>query len=98
MGDFSNGLCSCCEDIGACAVTYFCPCYTAGKNAEAVGDSCCLWGCLSLTPLRICTLTMTRGKVRVKYGIDVSKLNLSMTEKPKLGLANSCGKNLHGRN
>uniref|UniRef100_A0A1I8FPH0 Zf-ANAPC11 domain-containing protein n=1 Tax=Macrostomum lignano TaxID=282301 RepID=A0A1I8FPH0_9PLAT len=45
MGEFQHGLCGCFDDCGLCIITYFVPCYTFGKNAEAVGDSCmlCAW-------------------------------------------------------
>jgi Cys-rich protein (TIGR01571 family) len=53
-------------------ITYFCPCYTFGKNAEAVGDSCCLCG-LSyfIAPINLYTRTHIRGKVRDQKGIEV---------------------------
>lgn len=71
MSSYSNGLCSCYEDLGACAISYCCPCYVAGKNAEVVGDNCILYGCAALTPCAIITLALTRGKIRQKYGIEV---------------------------
>lgn len=53
-------------------ITYFCPCYTFGKNAEAVGDSCFLCGLSFLIPpINLYTLTHVRGKVRDQKGIEV---------------------------
>jgi len=63
-------------------LSWFLPCYQFGKNAEAVGDSCCLCGFLMcflwwwggtyaniLTSFLRCTI---RGKIRQQKGIDVS--------------------------
>ncbi|GAB1603073.1 cell number regulator 7-like [Argonauta hians] len=41
---FSHSLFGCFDNCGICIVTYFAPCYTAGKNAEATGKSCLLYG------------------------------------------------------
>ena len=69
-------------------LSWFIPCYQFGKNAEAVGDSCCLCGFLlcflywwggpySIWPSILrCTI---RGKIRQQKGIDVSDA------KPELG-------------
>jgi len=72
MSDFKQGLCGCFDSFGICACTYFCPCYITGKTAEGLGKSCCIWGFLSLTPLRPITGAMLRQSVREKYGIDGS--------------------------
>lgn len=54
-------------------MTYFCPCITAGKNAEAMGDSCLVYGVLSMLGcIGIYTMSTTRGKAREKYGIQGS--------------------------
>lgn len=71
MTEFQNGLCTCYEDLETCAITYFCPCYTAGKNAEAMGSNCILFGCLAVTPYRIISGAAIRNKIRDKYGIEV---------------------------
>ena len=53
-------------------MTYFFPCLTAGKNAEAVGKSCCLYGCLTLIgPVGIFTRAFVRKDIREKKGIEV---------------------------
>ena len=72
--DWSSGICGCFEDIGICGLTYFCPCVTAGKNAEAVGESCILHGFLStLACVGIYCGAQIRGKIREQYGIPVSR-------------------------
>ena len=43
-GEWSHGLCGCFDNFTVCIITYFLPCYTSGKNAEAVGESCLLYG------------------------------------------------------
>ena len=75
MGDWSNGLFGCFSNCGVCIITYFLPCITAGQTAEKVGESCCLYGFLSiLGPIGIYTRAVIRGKVRESKGIDVSKM------------------------
>ena len=56
-------------------ITYIVPCYTAGKNAEAVEESCLKYGIYSLIPLAniYCHATV-RGKIREKKNIEVSHL------------------------
>ena len=49
--DWKFGLFGCFTDLKLCLLTYICPCYTMGKNAEGVGESCLLHGLLSLLGL-----------------------------------------------
>ncbi|KAK3108275.1 hypothetical protein FSP39_004704 [Pinctada imbricata] len=79
MGEWSNGLCGCFNNITLCLITYVAPCYTAGKNAEAVGDSCIMVGVLYwIFPLiGIYFAAQARGKIREQKGIEVSVLYLS---------------------
>ncbi|XP_020255215.1 cell number regulator 2-like [Asparagus officinalis] len=56
---WSTGLCDCCDDIGTCIITCFCPCITFGRVAEIIDRGtttcevsavlyaiiCCLTGC-----------------------------------------------------
>ncbi len=52
--------------------SYFCPCYVFGKNAEAVGDNCCLCGIsYFIAPVNIYTRLLVRGKIRDKAGVEV---------------------------
>uniref|UniRef100_UPI00358E0D5D uncharacterized protein n=1 Tax=Myxine glutinosa TaxID=7769 RepID=UPI00358E0D5D len=63
MADWSHGLCSCCEDCGLCIQTYFCPCVTAGQNAEAADvGGCCLCGLAFFCPIAGCFFTAQSRK------------------------------------
>lgn len=54
-------------------ITFFVPCYTAGKNAEMVGESCIIHCLLSFVPiLNVWCHANVRGKVRDQKKIDVS--------------------------
>jgi Cys-rich protein (TIGR01571 family) len=73
MGDWQQGLFSCFNNCGLCVITYFLPCITAGRNAEAVGKSCVLWGCLTLCgPIGIFTRAHVRSLLRDQKGIEGS--------------------------
>merc|ERR1711931_328195 len=75
-GDWNHGLCGCFDDIGTCIVTYFVPCYTHGKNAEAVGESCLLCGLSLMVPLLdLFTMASIRSKVREQHGIGGSMVS-----------------------
>jgi len=75
MGEFQHSLFGCFDNVGLCIITYFVPCYTFGKNAEAVGDSCCLCGLMFFIPIvNIVSLMSVRGKVREAHNIDGSCL------------------------
>ena len=71
MAQFQHGLCGCFDDIGTCIVTYFLPCYTAGKNAEGMGENCLLYGIAELCGVGFITSALIRQKIREKYGIEV---------------------------
>ncbi|XP_075244655.1 uncharacterized protein LOC142338675 [Convolutriloba macropyga] len=74
MGDWNHSLFSCFDNIKVCVITYFLPCYTAGKVAESVGESCIMHGCLWwFVPIAnwYCPVVI-RGKVREAKGIDGS--------------------------
>jgi len=76
MGEWTYGLCGCFGDIGLCVVTYFVPCYTAGKVAEAVGESCIKYAILSMCgPCGIYFSAKIRQKVRETKGIEESFMN-----------------------
>ena len=71
MSTWKNGICGCFGDFSTCIITYFCPCYTFGKNAEAVGDSCILCALTMFCfPIDLFTRTSVRGKIRQKQGIE----------------------------
>ena len=54
-------------------ITFLVPCYTAGKNAEAMDESCLLHGLAALVPLvDVYCHALIRGKIREKYNIEVN--------------------------
>jgi len=60
-----------CSPVGI--ITYFCPCYIIGKNAEAVGDSCCICALAHFFwPINLWSRVHVRGKIREQKGIAVS--------------------------
>ncbi|XP_077989897.1 uncharacterized protein LOC144444357 [Glandiceps talaboti] len=62
---WSHGLFGCFGDCGLCICTYFCPCVTAGRNAAAVGKSCCCHALCTFFPIlgMICQAGV-RGAIR----------------------------------
>jgi Cys-rich protein (TIGR01571 family) len=74
--EFQHGLCGCFDNCCLCIVTYFVPCYTAGKVAEKVGESCCVHGLLLLfcPCISVFCRCSVRGKVRQARKIDGSTL------------------------
>lgn len=70
---WSNGLCSCFEDITTCIITYIVPCYTFGKNAEQIGESCILCALTQFIPwVDLWCRVSVRGKIREQRGIEGS--------------------------
>ena len=71
MANWEHGLCGCFDNCFVCIVTYLVPCYTYGKNAEAVGDNCLLCGLVFFVPLvNIFYGGMNRQKIREQKGIE----------------------------
>ena len=71
MGEWRHGLMGCFGNLGVCIITYFVPCYTFGKNAEALGNGCCCHALLFLVPiLNIILHVQQRGRIRDEKGID----------------------------
>ncbi|XP_041357253.1 cell number regulator 3-like [Gigantopelta aegis] len=69
--EWQHGLFGCFDNFGICIISYFVPCYTFGKNSEAVGDSCLLCGLAYLVPLlNIFAALQVRGKIRDQKGIS----------------------------
>jgi len=63
--EFQHGLFGCFDNCGVCVITYFVPCYTHGRIAEKVGESCLVCGLLQLVPVaNWVTATIIRGEVR----------------------------------
>lgn len=76
MGEWSNGLFGCFNNIGLCVFTAILPCYTYGKIRESQGDDCLMCGLAALIPCYNWYLfIMTRGKIREDKGIDGSLIN-----------------------
>lgn len=70
---WNNGLCGCFDDFGLCAITFFLPCITAGKNAEKNGQNCLLCGALSICGcIGFFTRTHIRGLTREQKGLEGS--------------------------
>ena len=54
-------------------IAWFVPCYTFGKNAEQLGESCVMYGLSLLVPiLGWWCRTQIRGKIREQKGIEGS--------------------------
>ena len=71
MVGWKHGLCGCFNNITICCCTTFCPCYTFGKNAGSVGESCCCCCLISFVPILSCVCAVKiRGMVRDKKDID----------------------------
>ena len=74
--EWQHGLFGCFDNIGICIVAYFVPCYTFGKNAEAVGEGCLPCGVAFLVPIvNIFAWIKIRGKIREQRGITGSTIN-----------------------
>ncbi|XP_012561818.2 cornifelin homolog A isoform X2 [Hydra vulgaris] len=69
MSEFKHGICSCCNDVGLTCVAFFAPAIIVGKNAEHVGDNCCIYGCLGTSCIGVYLRAMTREKIRKKFYI-----------------------------
>jgi Cys-rich protein (TIGR01571 family) len=79
-GEFSHGLFSCFDDCMLCLTTYFAPCYTLGKSAEAVGDDCLLCGLSFFVPiLNFYAMCSNRAKIREQKGIPGSAVSDILT-------------------
>lgn len=75
-GDWQHGLFGCYDNCGLCIVSYLVPCYTFGKNAEAVGESCCKCATAYIIPVVNCIVAIKiRGNIRKQRGIPGSTFN-----------------------
>ena len=76
VNDWQHGLCGCFDNVSICLLTYFVPCYTFGKTAEAVGEDCCLCACAYLIPVaNIFFMANLRQRVRDQNGIQGTYCN-----------------------
>ena len=61
-------------------ITFLLPCYTAGKNAEAVGQDCMAHAIYTVIPIVNIYFSATiRGKIRDLKGIEVREVNHSIS-------------------
>ena len=61
-------------------ITFLLPCYTAGKNAEAVGQDCMAHAIYAAIPIvNIYFSATTRSKIRDLKGIEVHEVNHSIS-------------------
>ncbi|CAG8570997.1 8418_t:CDS:2 [Funneliformis caledonium] len=69
--EWKHGLCDCFNDCGLCCCTCLFPCVTFGQNAEKLGGSCfvygCLYACIGLPWLFGC---LKRQEIRSNQNID----------------------------
>lgn len=71
MAEWGNGLFGCFNNCTVCIITYFVPCYTAGKVAESVGESCLMCALVMFVPIaNIICRAQIRGKVRESKNIE----------------------------
>lgn len=71
MGEWNSGILGCMGNCGICIFSFLLPCYQVGKNAEALGDSCCLNACFMFIPVwNIIVRWRQRGAIRDRQGID----------------------------
>ena len=71
MNQFQYPLFGCYDNLTLCLISYFFPCYTLGKTAEAVGEDCCLCG-LAYVFAYSAIGAIIRGKVREQKDIPGS--------------------------
>lgn len=73
MSMWRSSLFGCFDDFGLCIITYFVPCYTFGKNAEAMGDSCVCCALTYMFPIvHLVAAVSIRGRVRQEKSIEGS--------------------------
>jgi len=70
MGEWQYGLFGCFDNFMVCVITFFCPCYTAGRVAETTGRSCVLHSLLTFVPVaHVVCPCMVRGDIRLSKNI-----------------------------
>eukprot|EP01098_Paradermamoeba_levis_P004486 TRINITY_DN1918_c0_g1_i3.p1 TRINITY_DN1918_c0_g1~~TRINITY_DN1918_c0_g1_i3.p1 ORF type:complete len:127 (-),score=17.09 TRINITY_DN1918_c0_g1_i3:186-512(-) len=74
-GNWSTGICDCCQDYESCLCAWCCPCHQFGKNMAMFGNDsdycayCCGWYCLSMFACSCLLGCLKRGEIRAKYDI-----------------------------
>lgn len=62
---WTYGVYGCFDDCSVCIAVFLCPAYVFGKNAEAVGENCCLCALSQHVPgLNLYTRAYIRSKIR----------------------------------
>ena len=69
---WSNELFGCFGDIRICILTFCVPCYTLGKNGEALGEDCLLVGLLACVGVNMGPVM--RWRIRQEKGIKGSMI------------------------
>lgn len=65
MSMWRSSLFGCFDDFGLCIITYIVPCYTFGKNAEAMGEDCLCCALIYMIPIvHVISAVTLRGKIR----------------------------------
>ncbi|XP_028774073.1 cell number regulator 2-like [Neltuma alba] len=81
-GQWTTGLCDCCEDPGNCCLTCCCPCVAFGQSAEVIdkGNTSCACAGLVFYVLSyvgcVCLYSFTyRGKLRGLFNLPEEPCN-----------------------
>ena len=73
MSMWKSSLFSCFDDLRLCIITYIVPCYTFGKNAEAMGENCLCCAVTYMLPIvQFVAAVRIRGHVRTMKSIPGS--------------------------
>eukprot|EP00918_Siedleckia_nematoides_P076216 GHVU01166646.1.p1 GENE.GHVU01166646.1~~GHVU01166646.1.p1 ORF type:complete len:116 (+),score=10.87 GHVU01166646.1:183-530(+) len=73
MSQWQQGTLGCFGNLGLSCLTFCCPCYVFGRNAEALGESCLFCSlCFLIEPAGFGASVALRGRLREKRGIDGS--------------------------
>ncbi|KAJ8320130.1 hypothetical protein KUTeg_001717 [Tegillarca granosa] len=73
---WKHGLLGCFDNLGLCIVTYLIPCYTFGKNAEAIGEGCCCCALTYMFPIiHLVAAVNIRGRIREQQNIEGTMCN-----------------------
>ncbi|KAK0062970.1 cell number regulator 10 [Biomphalaria pfeifferi] len=71
MGGFNHSLLGCFDNCGICLLVYCCPFYVHGRNAESVGENCCICALiLCFQPFGLLSIAYIRSLVRHSRNID----------------------------
>ncbi|CAD5164657.1 unnamed protein product [Musa acuminata subsp. malaccensis] len=102
IGPWSTGLCDCCDDVGNCCITCFCPCITFGQISEIIdrgSTSCCASGALyalilCVTGCQCLYSCFYRSKLRGQYGLRAVPTASSTIASASCALSARCTESL----